>query len=82
MRRLFFFWRQGGRDLKLLWAALRHPDRPVWLLPASILLAFFALDPANLAVLPLGIVDDFVILPFALRALLSLLPQHLKTPAR
>ena len=40
MRRLFLFWRQGGRDVKLLWRALKHPDRPTWLLPATVLLAF------------------------------------------
>ena len=47
MRRLFIFWRQGGRDVKLLWRALRHPDRPAWLVPAAVLLAFFAFDPLN-----------------------------------
>ena len=78
MRRLFIFWRQGGRDLKLLWRALKHPDRPAWLLPAAILLAFFALDPLNLAMPVLGTVDDLVLLPLALRALLSALPQHLR----
>ncbi len=78
MRRLFIFWRQGGRDLRLLWRALKHPDRPAWLLPASLLLAFFALDPLNLAMPMLGAVDDLVILPLALRALLSALPQRLR----
>jgi len=82
MRRLFIFWRQGGRDLKLLWHALKHPDRPAWLLPAAVLLAFFALDPLNLAMPMLGAVDDLVILPLALRALLSALPQRLRAPAR
>ena len=82
MRRLFIFWRQGGRDLKLLWRALRHPDRPAWLLPASVLLAFFALDPLNLAMPVLGAVDDLLLLPLALRALLSALPQHLRNEAR
>ena len=82
MRRLFIFWRQGGRDVKLLWRALKHPDRPAWLLPATVLLAFFALDPLNLAMPILGAVDDLVILPLALRALLSALPQHLRSPAR
>ena len=80
MRRLFLFWRQGGRDLKLLWRALQHPDRPAWLLPATVLLAFFALDPLNLAMPVLGAVDDLVLLPLALRALLSALPQRLKSP--
>ncbi|MCK9689321.1 hypothetical protein [Scleromatobacter humisilvae] len=80
MRRLFLFWRQGGRDLRLLWRALQHPDRPAWLLPATVLLAFFALDPLSLAMPMLGAVDDLVLLPLALRALLSALPQHLKSP--
>lgn len=78
MRRLFIFWRQGGRDIKVLWRALKHPDRPRWLVPATLLLAFFALDPANLALPMLGAVDDLVLLPLALRALLSALPQHLR----
>ena len=82
MRRLFLFWRQGGRDLKLLWRALRHPDRPACLVPAAVLLAFFALDPLNLAMPVLGAVDDLLLLPLALRALLSALPQHLRNPAR
>ncbi len=82
MWRLFIFWRQGGRDLKLLWRALRHPDRPRWLLPASLLLAFFALDPLNLALPLMGAVDELVILPLALRALLGALPQHLRQAAR
>lgn len=82
MRRLFIFWRQGGRDLKLLWRALRHRDRPTWLVPATVLLAFFALDPANVALPVLGAVDDLVILPLALRALLRALPPHLRNLAR
>ena len=81
MRRLFIFWRQGGRDLQVLWRALKHPDRPAWLLPATVLLAFFALDPANLALPVLGAVDDLVLLPLALRALLSALPRHLRGDA-
>ena len=78
MRRLFIFWRQGGSDLKQLWRALKHPDRPAWLLPAVVLLAFFALDPLNLALPALGVVDDLVLLPLALRALSSALPRHLR----
>ncbi|HEY9025654.1 MAG TPA: hypothetical protein VIP05_15230 [Burkholderiaceae bacterium] len=82
MRRLFLFWRQGGRDVKLLWRALRHPDRPAWLLPAAAALAFFALDPLNLALPLMGAVDDLVLLPLALAALTRLLPAHLREPAR
>lgn len=69
MRRLFRLWRLGGRDLRVLWPALRHPNRPGWLLPASLALGFFALDPLNFAIPVLGVVDDFVLLPLLLRAL-------------
>ena len=82
MRRLFLFWRQGGRDVKLLWRALRHPDRPAWLLPATVLLAFFAFDPLNLALPLMGAVDDLVLLPLALTALVRALPAHLRATPR
>lgn len=76
MRRMFIFWRRGGADLKRLWLALRDPDRPIWLLPASALLAFYALEPANFAIPLSGAVDDLLILPLALRAILKALPAH------
>ena len=75
MRRFWILmWRLGRRDLRLLWYALRHPARPAWLLPATALLALFALEPGNLAFLPLGVVDDLVLLPMLLHTLLRQLP--------
>jgi uncharacterized membrane protein YkvA (DUF1232 family) len=78
MRRLLLLWRVGRNDLRLLWFALRHPGRPVWLLPAAGLLALFALEPANFAVPLLGAVDDLVLLPIVLHALLSFLPARVR----
>lgn len=78
MRRLFLFWRVGRKDLRMLWFALRHPGRPAWLLPAAALLGLFALQPANFAIPLLGIVDDLVLLPMALHALVSFLPGHFR----
>jgi uncharacterized membrane protein YkvA (DUF1232 family) len=72
MRRLFRLWRLSGQDLRLLWAALRHPNRPRWLLPATIALAFFAVEPFNFAIPFLGIVDDVFLLPLLLRLLVKL----------
>jgi uncharacterized membrane protein YkvA (DUF1232 family) len=69
MRRLFRLWRLSGQDLRLLWMALRHPNRPLWLIPATIALAFFALEPFNFAIPFLGIVDDVFLLPLLLRVL-------------
>ena len=72
MRRLFRLWRLSGQDLRLLWIALRRPNRPRWLIPATIALAFFALDPFNFAIPFLGIVDDIFLLPLLLRLLAEL----------
>ncbi|HLZ96626.1 MAG TPA: hypothetical protein VKP66_01700 [Steroidobacteraceae bacterium] len=72
MRRLFRLWRLSGQDLRLLWMALRHPNRPRWLIPALFALGFFALDPFNFAIPLLGIVDDVFLLPLLLRVLAAL----------
>lgn len=72
MRRLFRLWRLAGQDLKLLWFALRSQSRPRWLLPAALLLLFFALEPINFAVPFLGAVDDLLLLPLLLHGLVKL----------
>jgi uncharacterized membrane protein YkvA (DUF1232 family) len=78
MKRLLLLWRVGRQDLRLLWFALHHPNRPGWLLPAAALLALFALDPANFALPVIGAMDDLVILPIALHALLGFLPSDVR----
>jgi uncharacterized membrane protein YkvA (DUF1232 family) len=72
MRRIFRLWRMSRSDLKQLWLALRHPNRPSWLLPATIALAFFALQPFNFAVPLLGVIDDLFLLPLLLHGLTKL----------
>ena len=74
MLRLLRFWRVGANDLRLIWYALRHPERPFWLLPAAALLALYALDPANLALPVLGVIDDFLLLPLLLQVVARFLP--------
>jgi uncharacterized membrane protein YkvA (DUF1232 family) len=78
MLRLLRLWRLGAQDLRLLWYALRHPERPFWLLPVAALLAVFALDPANLALPVLGIIDDFLLLPFLLHLVVAFLPAGIR----
>ena len=56
----------------MLFAAMRHPNRPPWLIPAVMALAFFALEPFNFAVPFVGIVDDLFVLPLLLRVLAKL----------
>jgi uncharacterized membrane protein YkvA (DUF1232 family) len=70
--RLFKLWHLMKADVRLLWLALRREDRPRWLLPAVLVLMVFALDPANFALPTLGILDDLILLPLLLRALVKL----------
>ena len=78
MFRLFRLWRLSSRDLRLLWFSLRHPNRPVWLLPIAALLGVYALDPLNLAVPVLGFVDDLILLPLMLHSLVKFIPADIR----
>jgi uncharacterized membrane protein YkvA (DUF1232 family) len=69
MRRIFRLWRMSRNDLRLLWVALRHPNRPTWLIPATVALGLFVFDPFNFAIPVLGVVDDLFLLPLLLHAL-------------
>jgi len=78
MRRLLpILWSMSRTDLRLLWFALRHRDRPGWLLPVTVVLALYAVSPLNLAIPVLGVVDDLVLLPLVLHTLVKLLPSRL-----
>lgn len=78
MIRLFRLWRLGRQDLRLLWYALHHPSRPAWLWPAALVMLAYALDPLNLAMPVLGVVDDFVLLPLVLHWILKWLPADIR----
>ncbi|RQR33512.1 hypothetical protein DIE12_32380 [Burkholderia sp. Bp9015] len=58
--------------------ALRHPDRPRWLLPAVALVALYAANPFNFAVPFVGIVGDGVLVPMALHLMIRCLPTQLQ----
>ena len=72
MRRIFRLWRMSGSDLRLLWQALKNPNRPTWLLPATLALAFFVFEPFNFAIPVLGVIDDLFLLPLLLHGLATL----------
>jgi uncharacterized membrane protein YkvA (DUF1232 family) len=78
MLRLLRFWRLGANDLRLIWYALRHPERPFWLLPVAAVLAVYALDPANLALPVLGVIDDLLLLPLLLQLVVRFLPPGIR----
>ena len=77
MKRLFALWRTvGTQDLRLLWFAIRHENRPGWLLPALAGLVLFAVEPMNFALPVLGAVDEFVLLPLVLHGMAKMLPAQ------
>jgi uncharacterized membrane protein YkvA (DUF1232 family) len=78
MIRLFRLWRLGATDLRVLWFALRHARRPIWLWPAAIVLALYALEPLNFAIPALGVVDDLVLVPLVLHVLVKFLPLDIR----
>ncbi|HNE17177.1 MAG TPA: DUF1232 domain-containing protein [Rhodocyclaceae bacterium] len=68
-------------DLRILGFALRHPARPVWLLPALVALGLYVLSPIDLLpdlVPVLGWVDDLILVPLVIAWLVSRLPVDLR----
>jgi len=77
LKRIFALWRMvAGQDLRLLWFAIRHDQRPGWLLPGLAVLALFAVEPANFALPVLGAVDELVLLPLLLHGMVKMLPAQ------
>jgi uncharacterized membrane protein YkvA (DUF1232 family) len=81
LKRLAMLWTLLRGDARQLWRALRHPLQPRWLKPAVALLLLYLVSPVDL--LPdfiplLGIVDDLVLIPLAVRFLLQRLPPHVR----
>lgn len=79
MIRLLRLWRLVAGDLSLLRFALRHPRRPIWLWPVTVVLALYALDPVNFALPFAGVVDDLILLPLLVHLMVRLLPTEIKT---
>ena len=61
----------------MLWFVLKHPSRPGWLIPVTIVMGLYALSPLNFTLPLVGVMDDLVIVPLALHWILKLLPQHM-----
>lgn len=78
MIRLLRLWRLVAGDLRLLWFALRHPRRPIWLWPAAVVLGLYALDPINFALPFAGVVDDLVLIPLLVHLVARLIPTEIR----
>ena len=78
MKKIALLWKIVNEDLRVLCYALRHPERPGWLIPTIALLGLYAIDPFNFAVPFVGIVDDGVLVPMALHLMVRCLPIQLQ----
>ena len=79
-KRLSLLWTVLRGDARLLWRALRHPLAPGWLKPALALVLLYVVSPIDLIpdVLPvIGVVDDLVLIPLAIRFIVKRLPARL-----
>ena len=80
-KRVAVLWSVVRGDARLLWLALKHPLSPGWLKPAVALMVLYVLSPVDLIpdVIPLlGLVDDVVLLPLAIRFILKRLPTRVR----
>ncbi|KQP23515.1 YkvA family protein [Pseudorhodoferax sp. Leaf267] len=80
-KRLSVLWTLVRGDLKKLWWALRDPRAPGWLKAATAGLVLYLLSPIDLlpdAIPFLGVMDDVILLPLAVRWLLARLPAGLQ----
>jgi uncharacterized membrane protein YkvA (DUF1232 family) len=80
IKRLTLLWSVLRGDARQLWFALRHPDAPRWLKVGTAMIALYVISPIDLIpdVLPvIGLMDDIVLVPLAIRWLLKRLPPHI-----
>jgi uncharacterized membrane protein YkvA (DUF1232 family) len=83
-KRLALLWTVLRSDARQLWFALRHPASPAWLKWGTALIALYLFSPVDLIpdVVPfIGMVDDLVLVPLAIRWLLKRLPPEIAQAA-
>lgn len=83
-KRISLLWTLVRGDARQLWFALRHPAAPGWLKLGTAMIALYLLSPVDLIpdALPLvGVVDDMVLVPLAIRWLLKRLPAEITRAA-
>ena len=84
LKRLPLLWAVLRGDALKLWFALRHPAAPGWLKLGTALIALYVLSPIDLIpdVLSfIGVVDDLLLVPLAIRWLLKRLPPDIAQAA-
>jgi uncharacterized membrane protein YkvA (DUF1232 family) len=81
LKRLTLIWALVRGDARRLWWALKHPLAPRWLKVGVALLVLYVLSPIDLVpefIPVLGVMDDLVLVPLAIRFMLNRLPPALR----
>jgi uncharacterized membrane protein YkvA (DUF1232 family) len=84
-KKLTVLWSVVRGDARQLWHALRHPAAPTWLKLGTALLVVYVVSPIDLIpdVIPfVGVLDDIVLVPFAIRWMLKRLPPAVAAATR
>ncbi|WP_293995237.1 YkvA family protein [Sphaerotilus sp.] len=80
-KRVAVVWTLVKVDARVLWYALQHPQSPRWLKVGVVGMVAYLLSPIDLIpdVIPvIGVVDDLVLIPLAMRWLLKRLPAAIR----
>jgi uncharacterized membrane protein YkvA (DUF1232 family) len=83
-KRLTLLWSVLRGDARTLWFALRHPGAPGWLKLGTALIVLYVISPIDLIpdfIPGIGLLDDMVLVPLAIRFLLNRLPAHIAQAA-
>jgi uncharacterized membrane protein YkvA (DUF1232 family) len=79
-KRIAVWWTLLRGDARALWAAVRHPAAPPWLKLGAVGIVLYLLSPIDLVpdwIPVIGVLDDIVLVPLAIRFLLKRLPPEL-----
>jgi uncharacterized membrane protein YkvA (DUF1232 family) len=80
-KRIAVVWTLVKVDARVLWYALQHPESPRWLKLGAVGLVAYLLSPIDFIpdMLPVvGVLDDVVLIPLAMRWLLGRLPASIR----
>ncbi len=80
-KRLAVLWTLVRVDARLIWRALQHPLSPHWLKWGVAGVLLYLVSPVDFIpdFIPfLGVLDDIVLVPLAIRWLLNKLPQRVR----
>ncbi|MDH5539623.1 MAG: YkvA family protein [Rhizobacter sp.] len=83
-KRISVLWLAVKGDARRLWYALQHPQSPGWLKAGTALILLYLVSPIDLipdAIPFFGVVDDLIVIPLAIRWMLSRLPATVREHA-